>query len=93
MLDVLMFAAGWWYRRKLVGAIIAAGVWTVKMALVLSIFFEDQPFRWDAPGLWETTVQTTGATVVYGTVFYIFGYSGRTVRDRARGRRAPLPKQ
>ena len=92
MLDVLMFAAGWWYQRKLAGAIIAAVVWIVKMALVLSILFEDQPFRWDAPGLWETTAQVTGWTVVYGTVFYIFGYCGRTVRDRARGRRAPTPK-
>lgn len=93
MLELLMFAAGWWHRRKLVGAIAAAVVLIGDMAVVLSIFFEDQPFRWDAPGLWETTVKATGATVVYGTVFYIFGYSGRTVRDRSRGRRAPLPKQ
>jgi hypothetical protein len=89
--NILMFAAGW-YRRKLVGAIIAAAIWATKMALLISIIFEDRPFRWDAPGLWEATLQVTVGNAVYCTVFYIFGYSGRAVRDRAKGRGGPLSK-
>ena len=89
--NILMFAAGW-YRQRLLAAIMAAVIWAISMAWSVSIIFEDQPFRWDAPGLWEATYQVTIHVVVFSLVYYIFGHAGRAARDRTRERIAPRPK-